>query len=70
VFALLKPYAPNKQCCGSGTVCFWASRIRFYHQAKIVKNLDSYCSVTALKNVASKSKKQKTLKKCKPGSRD
>ncbi len=31
-----------KQCCGSGSgfvgsLCFWAARIRIYHQAKIVR---------------------------------
>jgi hypothetical protein len=53
------------QCCGSvsasGSVCFWASRIRirirqsgsgsgsFHHQARILrKNLDFYCFVTSI----------------------
>ncbi len=50
----------NKQCCGSGSVCVWASRIRiyhylygyrsgsFHHKTKIVRKLCFYCFVTSL----------------------
>ncbi len=47
------------QCCGSGSVCFWASRIRIHNYEVRIRILlsssknskktrDSYCSVTSL----------------------
>ncbi len=39
----------HSQCCGSGSVCFWASRIRILLSSikNCKKNLDFYCFVTS-----------------------
>jgi hypothetical protein len=34
------------QCCGSGSTCFWVSRIRLSLSKSSKKNLDFYCFVT------------------------